>query len=95
MMINSLPSVEPIQRTAPIPAQVGEVRKPAGDDTIAISATAREKSEIYRVMDMMAQVPDIRADRIAEIRQKINDPTYLNSRVLSATADKLIDVLLA
>ena len=44
-------------------------------------------------MEMAASAPDLRAERIEELKAKINDPAYLNSEVIAATADKLIDAL--
>jgi negative regulator of flagellin synthesis FlgM len=38
--------------------------------------------------------PDIREERIAELREKINDPSYINDRLLGETADRILETLL-
>ena len=44
--------------------------------------------------ELAAAAPDIRMEKIEELKVKINDPSYLNSETIRATADRLIDVLL-
>jgi negative regulator of flagellin synthesis FlgM len=68
------------------------VEQAAGRDSIALSSEALQKGEFYRVSEIVASAPDIRADRIAELRQKINDPDYLNDKI-AATADALMKAL--
>jgi negative regulator of flagellin synthesis FlgM len=60
-------------------------------DTISLSSEAREKAELYQVIELIKAVPDLEAGRIAELREKINDPAYINERIISATADKLME----
>ena len=62
-------------------------------DSINISSEAVEKAELYRVRDLVAAAPELRTEKIEELKAKINDPSYLNSEVINATADKLINVL--
>jgi negative regulator of flagellin synthesis FlgM len=50
-----------------------------------------EKAEIYQVVELIKSSPEIGEDRIAELREKINDPSYINERLVDATADKIMD----
>ncbi|WP_428770301.1 flagellar biosynthesis anti-sigma factor FlgM [Treponema sp. HNW] len=61
----------------------------AGHDSISISDEAREMAEAYYLSEIAASTPDVRADRVAEVREKIKDPGYLNPDVISSTADKI------
>ncbi|MDR0718750.1 MAG: flagellar biosynthesis anti-sigma factor FlgM [Treponema sp.] len=40
----------------------------------------------------MLAAADVRAERIQEMKSKINDPSYINETILKATADKIMDV---
>jgi negative regulator of flagellin synthesis FlgM len=60
-------------------------------DSISLSSEAIEKSELYHAIELVSVAPDTRADLVAEVKARINDPSYLNDRVLQATADKIIE----
>ncbi|MHB9291180.1 putative negative regulator of flagellin synthesis FlgM [Hollandina sp. SP2] len=62
-------------------------------DSISLSPEALEKSELYRAHELVVSASDVRLDRIAELKQKIADPSYINDTIIQATADKIIDVL--
>ena len=70
--------------------QFNQVREAAKTDFISLSSEAVEKSALYHAMDLVSTAPDIRSDRVAELKAKINDPSYLNKRILEATADKIM-----
>ena len=92
MTIDRIGSIDPIQPGRK-PGQASQVNERSRADSINISSEAQEKAEFFRTRELAASAPDIRADRIAELREKINDPSYINDRVLNATADRIIDVL--
>jgi len=92
MTIDRIGSIDPIQPEKKT-GRAGHVNRASGADSINISAAAQEKAELFRVQELAAAAPETRADRIAELREKIKDPAYLNDRVMNATADRLIDAL--
>ena len=92
MTIDRIGSVNPIQ-PGKRPGQTSQVNPSQGPDTIDISSEAQEKAELFRAREMAAAAPEVRADRVAELKAKIDDPAYLNDRILNATADRLIDTL--
>jgi negative regulator of flagellin synthesis FlgM len=63
----------------------------AKSDSISLSSEAIEKSELYHAIELVSNAPDVRADRVAELKAKIDDPSYINERILEATADKIIE----
>lgn len=64
--------------------------KPA-PDSINISDEAKEMAEAYYASEVAASTPDVRADRIAEVKEKIKNPAYINQAVLNTVADRIMD----
>jgi negative regulator of flagellin synthesis FlgM len=64
-------------------------------DTINLSTEAKEKAEMYQVLELIKSAPELDDARIAELRQKIDDPSYLNDRVINSTADKILNAWFA
>ena len=90
MTIDRIGTIDPIQ-PGKKPGRTDQVRMPQGADSINISSEAQEKAELLRVQKLAAAAADIRAERVAELKGKINDPAYINETVLNATANRLID----
>jgi negative regulator of flagellin synthesis FlgM len=93
MTIDRIGSVDPIQPGKKT-GGANQVKAASITDSISISSEAVEKAELYRVRELVAAAPESNTARIEELKAKINDPSYLNSEVINATADKLIDALL-
>ncbi len=62
-----------------------------GSDSISVSKEAKEAAEVYYMNQVAAETPDVRADRIAEVKAKLQNPDYLNSSVIASAADKLME----
>ena len=92
MTIDRIGSVDPIQPENRI-GRVNHASRSQDADSISISVEAQERAEMLRVREIVASAPDSRAERIAELRERINDPAYFNDRVMNATADRLMDAL--
>ncbi|MDR1177965.1 MAG: flagellar biosynthesis anti-sigma factor FlgM [Spirochaetaceae bacterium] len=90
MMIDRIGSIDPIQPGKKT-NRSGQVNPGSQADSIALSREAKEKAEIYQTLELVSAAPATRADRIAELKEKINDPDYLNDVVIKATADKIMD----
>ena len=90
MTINRIDPIEPIQPGKKSNRSEG-VNSGARSDSISLSSEAREKGELYRAIELASAAPDVRADRIAELREKINDPNYVNDTLVKATADRIMD----
>ena len=91
MTINRVDSINLIQ-PGKNTGLTNQVNRTVEQDTIALSAEAMEKSELYQANSLVASAPDVRADRIAEIQMKLSDPSYINDTIINATADKIMDV---
>jgi negative regulator of flagellin synthesis FlgM len=90
MSIERLGSIDPLsaynrsQKTS-------RVQSSDKGDSINVSSEARIKGELFRLNEHVRNAPDIRLDRIEEVRQKMLDPNYINDTVLSTVADKVME----
>ena len=93
MTINRIGQLDPIQ-PGKKPGRNGPVGGSDKTDSITLSPEAKEKAEMYQVVELIKSAPGLDDARIAELRQKINDPAYLNERVINATAEKIMNAWL-
>jgi negative regulator of flagellin synthesis FlgM len=90
MTIDRVGYIDPIQ-PGKKPGRNESINQNSKSDSISLSSEAIEKGELYRAIDLVSVTPDVRADLVAEVKARIDDPSYLNDRVLQATADKIIE----
>ncbi|MCL2181677.1 MAG: flagellar biosynthesis anti-sigma factor FlgM [Treponema sp.] len=64
-------------------------------DTINLSSDAMKKAEMYQIVELIKSSPELDEARIAELRQKIDDPSYINEKVIKATADNIVNAWFA
>lgn len=95
MSINKINSVNGINEYAKMNS-ASQVRKTDIKDSVSISNEALTRSEQKRIIEMVKSAPDVRADRIAEVKAKLTaNPNYFNDvAVISETADKFINDLM-
>lgn len=60
-------------------------------DSISVSDEAKEAARLYFLNQVADETPDVRSDLVAQVKEKIKDPNYLNSTVIGATADKILE----
>ena len=92
MTIDRLNSIDPI-RDPQKPVLGGKAEKAHGGDSISISSDASQKAELFKALELAKAAPEMRSDRIAELKAKINEPSYMDDAVVSMTADRIIDQL--
>lgn len=90
MMVDRIGSMDPVQ-PGKKNGRLNQVDQMAKTDSISFSSVAIERSRLDRAIDLALAAPDVRADRVAELRAKINDPSYINDRIVEATADKILE----
>lgn len=66
-----------------------------GSDSVSLSKEAKEKGEAFMAYEIARSSEEVRADKVAMLKQKIDDPAYIDDAVLSMTADRIIDQLLS
>lgn len=92
MTIDRIGSIDPIQNGKKSD-RVENTRQKSVSDAVTVSSEAAEKADLYHAIELVSQVNDLRMDKIADLKQKINDPSYINEKVLAETANKIIDSL--
>lgn len=68
-----------------------------GKDRVEISEQARVEADRLRQLDMIKQAPDIREEKIAEVRERLASYTAdggMNDEVANTIYDRIIDSLL-
>ena len=94
MTIERVGSIDPIQ-PGKKPERVNQTGGSPKSDSISISSEAQERAEILRIQEMAMAAPEIRTERIAELKEKINDPSYMDDKIINATADKILNAWFA
>ena len=89
MMVERIGPLNPIQ-PGNRPGKSDQLREGDKTDSISLSPEAREKAELYQVVELIKAVPGLDDAEIAALRDKINDPAYINGTI-GATADRIID----
>lgn len=89
--IKRLDGLEPLTNVQN--TQKTQGKSPVADtsDEIAISPESKEMAEAYYVAEIAAQTPDVREDRIAEVKAKLQEPNYINDAVIDIVADRIMD----
>jgi len=90
MMVERIGQLNPIQ-PGNRPGKSDQLRGGDRTDSITVSSEAKEKAELYQVVELIKSVPTLDDAQIAALREKINDPAYLNEITISATADRIMD----
>ena len=90
MMVGRIGQLDPIQ-PGNRPGKNDQLRGGDRTDSINLSPEAKEKSEVYQVVELIKSAPDLSDAQISALREKISDPAYLNERAIAATADRIMD----
>jgi len=94
MTINRIGHVEPIL-SGKRPGRSEQVGGNEKTDTINLSVEAKEQAERYQVLELIRSAPELDEARIVELRQRIENPSYINDRIINATADNIISAWFA
>jgi negative regulator of flagellin synthesis FlgM len=89
MMIDRIGALDSIQPGKKV-SKTEAVRPEVEADSVAVSSEAVEKGELFHAIEIVGEAADVRMDRVAELKKKINDPDYLNSRLIADTADRIM-----
>lgn len=83
--INPLNNVQNTRRTN----EAGKIA--SSRDSINVSDEAKEAAKLYYLKTIADETPDVRSDLVAAIKEKIKNPDYLSSAVISSAADRMMD----
>jgi negative regulator of flagellin synthesis FlgM len=90
MTIDRLGPVDPVSKFS----KTTKTEKPVSKekpDSVNVSDEAQKMSAIYKATEAVKASPDVRMDRVEEVRQKLQDPNYINEKVLGAVADGIME----
>lgn len=91
MTIEGLGPVDPVSRYAKA-NKAAKVDKKDAADSIDVSPKAKVMGEIYKASEEVKKAPDIRMDRVEEVKKKLEDPNYINDKVVEAVADDVLEL---
>jgi negative regulator of flagellin synthesis FlgM len=86
MTVERIGPLEPasnIQKTE----KPSRLRAKDGTDSINLSEEARSRSEIFKATEAAKTAPDMRLDRVEEVKRKLQDPSYPSEEVIEKTAE--------
>lgn len=89
MTIERLGPVDPIQQYNKSD-KVKKPQKSQSNDSISVSSEAKLRSEMMQAVEQVRSMPDIRQDRVEEVRAKLQDPSYIDDRVVDTVADEIM-----
>lgn len=91
MMIDKIGGIDPLNNVQGT-RRTNETSKTSfGADSISVSNEAKEKAAVYYMNQVADETPNVRSDRVAEVKAKLQDPNYLNNAVIASAADHLME----
>jgi len=72
------------------PERHSRIKSKSDVDSINVSEEARSKAEVFKATAAAKSAPDIRLERIADVKRKLQDPSYLSDEVIEKTADNIL-----
>ncbi len=90
MTIDRLGSIDPVARINK-KNNPDKVKKQVSPDSVAVSEEARRSAALQQTVDIVRATPDVRMDRVEEVKNKLQDPNYMDDAVIKAVADEILD----
>lgn len=91
MTIDRLGPVDPVAKYNKANKTSKVVRKNEAD-SVNVSDEAKRSAELLRATETAKSSPDIRMDRVEEVKAKLQDPNYINDKVIGSVADSIMDM---
>lgn len=91
MTIEGLGPVDPISKYNKTD-KTSRPKKAEKSDSINVSEEAKNMGEIYKAAESVKSSPDVRQDKIAEIKEKLKDPSYIDNKVVESVADSIMEM---
>ena len=92
-MINGVNNVTQVNNVQNLRKTESSAKVDREYDSISVSEEAKEMAEAYYLEKVANETPDVRADRVAAVKEKLKDPNYLNDAVIKSAADKFLSAL--
>ncbi|WP_319559533.1 flagellar biosynthesis anti-sigma factor FlgM [Marispirochaeta sp.] len=59
-------------------------------DSVNVSSEAKNLAELYQANEVVKNSADVRMDRVAEVKRKLEDPNYINDNVIEMVAENIM-----
>ncbi len=89
-MIDKLGGISPLNNIQNTKRTQGTGSVKSSPDSISVSKEAKEMAEAYYLKEVADETPDVRADLVAQIKEKIKDSSYLSAEVINSTAERIM-----
>jgi len=82
--INNYNGINKINKTS-------QAQKTNSLDSVNISQEAKSMADSSKIKEIIQNTPDVRMDKINEVREKMKDPDYLDKIIADGLADKIME----
>lgn len=89
MTIDRMGSLDPLKNLGKAEKASKPVRTDRAD-SIELSSEAKSQAELLTAREVARSAPEIREDRVSEIKVKLQDPNYINNAILESTAEGIL-----
>ena len=89
-MIDKLGGINPLNNVQNTKRTQNTANVKNSTDYISVSSEAKKLAQAYYLDEIAAETPDVRLDLVAQIKDKIKDPSYLSPEVINSAAEKLM-----
>ena len=90
MTIEKVNLPDPISKYNKTEESKSKPKKTQESDSISLSEEAKQKAELYKATEVAKMTPSVRKDRIEEVKKKLEDPSYIDEKVIETVADKIM-----
>jgi negative regulator of flagellin synthesis FlgM len=90
MMIDKISGVNPLNNVQNTKRTSSAEDVKSAPDSISVSDEAKAMADAYYLNKVADETPNIRSELVEQIKQKIQDPNYLNEATIRATADRIM-----
>ena len=59
-------------------------------DSINVSEEARSRAEVLKATEAVRTAPDVRVERVEEMKRKLQDPSYQSQEIIEKVAEGII-----
>jgi negative regulator of flagellin synthesis FlgM len=91
MTIDRLGPVDPVSKYKNA-SKTSRASHVPGKDSIDVSDEAKAKAELLQIAEIVRANSDIREDRVAEVKKRLEDPNYVTEAVKGLVADRIMDM---
>ena len=67
-----------------------KINKTTEKDSVNLSEEAKLKADIYNATETVKLSPEVRADRVEEVKKKLQDPSYISDKIVETVAERIM-----